>query len=434
MGDQSEGIGAVTRAANPRRVGLWAICVWGLLGASPLMSQLPTASAADLGLGSTRTATVFGFAAIATNPAGLGGGTGGFTLAFLPIAASSGLDPIQLSDLARYSDRVVPDAVREEWLNRVRLNGGQSGSVGVSATGLALTVGNLGFQLSTRAAGTLRLNSDATELVLFGNAGRTGEPEDFVLDGSRIDGFAVSTAAISWGAKVARNLAVGATGKFMAGNGVVVARDGGSAVTNDPVALNLKFPSLVTAAASNGHDSGSGVGLDVGAQWWQDDWGFGATVRNVFNTFAWDRDKLTYRPGTALFDGSDSQSDFEERPGAAAPASLLTALADLTFEPEVSLGASWQAGSQVSLSGEVRNRFGDGMAFEPAFQLGVGAEFTAIPWMPLRLHTAKISGGLQVGGGASLILGSLQASWALARRTGPDDQVVAAFSLTWGSR
>ena len=406
----------------------------GLLAAAPVSAQLPSASAADLGMGGARTATVRGFAAIATNPAGLGMSGPGFSLAILPVGASSGLDPIQLADLANYSDRLVPASVREQWLDRVARAGDQSGTMGLSVTAAAFTIGSLGFQFSTAVAGELSLNADATELVLFGNAGRTGEPRDFSLEGSKIDGYAISTAAISYGARLNRNVSLGATLKFMAGNGVIIARDGGSAVTSDPVAVNLRFPSLVTADGSNGHDSGSGTGLDLGVQWRHDDWSFGATIRNAFNTFEWDLDKLAYRPGTALFDGSDSESDFDERPGAAAPAALLTTLDGLTLDPEVALGASWYVDRDLRLSGEFRNRFGDGVALEPKFHLGAGAEFTGLNWLPLRVHAAKVSNGVQFGGGLSLVLGPVHASWSLAGRSGDlDDEVMGAFSLTFGS-
>ena len=80
----------------------------------------------------------------------------------------------------------MPDAVRDEWLAQVLEAGGQTGSVSAGGTPIALTIGPVGIQVSSRASAEVAdLSTDAAELLLYGNAGRTGEPRDFDLGEAR---------------------------------------------------------------------------------------------------------------------------------------------------------------------------------------------------------------------------------------------------------
>ena len=255
----------------------------GLAFPSTASAQLASASAAELGFGSP-VANARGITAIATNPAALAHRPG-FSLSLGPVSAESGLDPITLADLADYSGEVVPASVRNSWLDLIAAEGGQAGRVDLGVTALAMTLGDFGFQFSVLGSADLLLNADGAELLLFGNAGRTGQPRDFELGGSRIDGFLVSTAAVGWGFRATPRLSLGVTGKFHTGHGFIVARDGGSTVSSDPVEVSLRFPTLATLEDSDGVDGGNGFGLDVGARYVHGWWTFGATVRNLVNTF-----------------------------------------------------------------------------------------------------------------------------------------------------
>ena len=120
---------------------LVALAAWGLMPA-PATAQLANASASALGLSGNNTATVRGFGAISVNPAGLAMPGSGFSLTFplLSIQARSGLDPITLSDLTDFEDIVVPDATKQTWLDEITADGGQTGTVGVDISELALTL------------------------------------------------------------------------------------------------------------------------------------------------------------------------------------------------------------------------------------------------------------------------------------------------------
>ncbi len=405
--------------------------------AAPASAQLANASATTLGLSGNATATARGLAALSVNPAGLGMPGSGFTLAIVPLQLRSGLDPVTLKDLNDVAGVRVSAATREEWLDRIADAGSESGAIGVDVSGLGLSVGRFGIQLSTVVAADMNLAPDVTELMLFGNAGRTGRAVDITLTGSDVTAFAVSTVGASVGFPIARDdgaMAVGATVKYSVGHGIVVGRVTSGSVRADPLVVSLDFP-VVMNAEKGGINNGSGIGLDVGFQMKSGAFGLGAAVINAVNSFKWDEEKLVYRPGTARFDVNGSTDDFEERPLATAPAALVTPVADMKFDPTLSVGASYDVSEAFTLSADVRNRFGDGMALAPKMHAGVGAEFRGLKVLHLRGGAAIVTDGMEFAGGASLVLGPVSLTGAAGKRTGDlDDTTIGQFTLSFGGR
>ena len=397
-------------------------------------AQVPQASAAALGLGGNVTAGARGFAAVANNPAGLAHpASPGFSLAIPAIEIRTGLGPIELSDLADWEGELIPTATKTEWLQRVVDAGGQSGALDVGVTAFALSVGAIGVQAGAIAGGETDLTPDAAEILLFGNAGRTGAPGDFDLTGSAVDAFALSTVAVSYGFRASPRLSLGVTGTYVWGNGILVGRDMGSIVENDPLGVELAFPLITPDFEEGGFDRGTGVGLDVGALWDGPMLTLGATIRNLFHTFEWSVDELYYRPGEATFYQGESSSDFDEQPASAAPAEILELLEDRTIEPVFSVGALWRPSSLLHVTADVRKRVSGGLEIGPELYVGAGAELRALSILPLRAHAAVVTGGVQVGGGATLVLGPVNLSGAAAYRTDDgDDGVIGMFTLSFG--
>jgi hypothetical protein len=276
----------------------------------------------------------------------------------------------------------------------------------------------VGLQLSSVARGVLALNPDAAELLLYGNAGRTGEPRDFQLEGSRLDGFAISTIALSYGFRATPRLSLGVTGKYSVGHGLAVGRDLGSTLTADPVSVELAFPAILNSSEDAGFDMGSGIGLDLGAIWEADGFRVGATIQNVLSTFQWSLDRFSYIPGTMFFEQGSSADDFEEQPAEAAPRNMRDAVEDLTPGPVFSVGAELTDIPDWRIMADIRTRTSGRLALGPDFHAGVGAEFQGLSFLPLRGHAAVVSGGVQLGGGLSVIVGPLHLSGAAAVRTG----------------
>jgi len=383
----------------------------GLCAAS-VGAQLPNASPAATGLSGAYTARARGYDAVAWNPANLGlAGNPGFSLTLLAVQGSSGLDPISLSDVADYSGKVLPAAQREAWLQTVTQNGGENGRFGGGVTWAALSAGPLAFQVATSATGTTKLNPDAFEAVMFGNAGRTGELRTLNLRGSNAHAAGFTTAGLSYGfeigdaAKTGRHFALGITGKYVMGNALAIAEDQGTTTASDAVTVN--FP-VVYSNPDSSTAVGNGFGADLGLAWTRDKLSFGATVQNVFNTFKWDETKLLSKPGSALFDGTTNSSDFDDQPFANAPAALRNQVADEKFKPTIAAGVAYALRRSITVSADVRQQLGDVLLIGPKTTVGAGIDYRWLPLLRLRGGASYVTDGWGLSGGAGLQFGKYE--------------------------
>jgi hypothetical protein len=356
--------------------------------------------------------------AAAWSPANLGlRGNPAFSLRALSAGGVSGLDPVTWSDFTGYGDGTIPREVRLSWLDRVAAAGAQKGQADGGVTALAFSAGRVGVHVGASGYARASLSPDAMEALFFGNAGRTGQPRDLRLAGSSVRGAAFGTAAVSYGQPVADvaggRLALGVTGKYVRGGGVLRAEDEGSSVTASDLAV--RFPIV----HSQGSEAGTGYGVDVGAAWQAVGSGVSLAVRveNVVNTFAWDAAQLRYRAGTASFDGTTSSSDFDERPYADAPQALRDAIAAEKFAPTLGAGLAFRRSSSLLLTIDARRQLGgdETIVIGPKTHVGVGVESRALRVLPLRAGAAYVTGGWQAAAGTGLRLGAfeLAASYAL---------------------
>jgi len=422
--------------------GFGALCITLAFSSSPLSAQLPAGSAAALGTGNNYTALARGVSAMGVNPAGLGmPDSPGFSLTFLPVAGHQALDPIGLSDLSDVAGTVISNATKDDWVQRIADAGGQTGGFGADITALAFTAGPVGVQFSTLIRGQATLNAAGAELLLYGNAGKTGEAQDYSLQGSSVSVMAVSTVGVSFGLPMSvegedgatSTFAVGGTVKYSMGNALAFGEDLGSQIRSDPLGVDINFPMIATDSADAGINHGTGMGLDLGATWKQGPWAVGLAVQNLFHSFEWVLDGMSYIPGTVFWDAdADAESDFDSRPASQAPTALQDAVAELKFKPQIALGAAYDATEDLTVTGDFHKRLGDGIEVGPDLHVGVGMEYRAIPFLPIRLGAAKITDGFQFGGGLSLALGPVYLSWAGALQKGDLDGAVGSFSLSFG--
>ena len=405
-------------------------------------AQLTNASASTLALAGNQTASVRGFGAISVNPAGLAMPGSGFSLALLPLRGQVGLAPITLWELAEFQGVLVPASTKEVWLNEIIAAGGEQGSVGADITVLAFTAGNLAFLLSATGSMDATIPAGVAEGVLYGNAGRTGEATDLSLIGATIKSFGVSTAALSYALPLTDALAFGVTGKYIRGHGVAVARSVSGALESDPIRGTLDFAAVTTCADDTSMlceqdlaNGGSGYGLDLGMMLNLGGITLGGSVQNLVNTFEWDETRLGYRPGTLLFEEGSSATDFDEQPFDNAPADIKAIIRDYTFQPSYRLGAALDVTSALTLTGDIHGELGDdGISLGQRYHTGVGAELRA-GFIHLRGGVAKITDGMQYGGGASLVLGPVNLSAAGGLQRGEDSEtLLGQFVLSFGNR
>ena len=409
-------------------VALIAAVGLGGINATPAEGQLANASAASLGLSGNNTATARGFSAISVNPAGLGMPGSGFSLALMGVQGRSGLDPLNLADFNDVAGTLMSAAVKDNWLSRIDAAGGLSGSFGAEVSEIALTMGNFGLQVSTVVGGSVTLPTGIAEAMLYGNAGRTGSPTDLSLSGASIDGFAISTAGLS--------LAIGATFKYSVGHGVAVGRSTAGSVQSNPIRVDVDFPIVLTSEAADFANGGKGIGLDLGFMMKQGNLSFGASIQNAVNTFAWEEGELAYRPIDVEFEQSTSSAETDEQAYAGAPATLKALVTAMTIKPSLQVGAALDLSDDLTISGDLHNRFSDGgIAFTPKFHLGAGAEFRGLKVIHLRGGAAIITDGIQYSGGLSLVLGPVNLSAAAAVQTGDlGENFLGQFTFSLGNR
>jgi len=394
----------------------------------PVSAQLPNASTAALGMGDNYTAVARGYQAVAWNPALLGvPGGPAHSLMAGQFRLVTGLDPVTLGDIADHEGEVVSLETRRRWLRRIGANNGESGVGGADVTWFAGQLGRFGVQVSTTGRAAAELSPGAAELFLFGNAGYLdGEPRAIDIDDSRLDGSAVTTAALSYAQPIvagAGTFSLGATVKYAVGHFMMLGENHGSSITADPT-IDLQFPLVST---NGGLRNGSGIGFDVGVAYAVDRLTVGAVLENVFNTFEWDTGNLVYRPGAALLDGDNFDTDFEKQPFVSAPADLRRRVDDAGFGRALRAGVAYGVDDALTLSADIHSRFG-GTDFtdEPDFHAGAGAQYQVAPFLQLRGGAAAISGGVQVGGGIGLQLGPIGIDAAFARR---GDQTIGMFTV-----
>jgi hypothetical protein len=388
-----------------------------LIGCARIASaQLPSASTRALGMGDNYTAVARGFAAVAWNPALLAlPGNPASSFAVLPARGIAGFGPVTLADINSYGGQYVPSATRENWLQAIEQSGKEHGVGGGDVTELALQMGRVALQVSTSFRLTGDLTPGAAELLLFGNAGRNGAPQDLILNNSRLVGHAVSTVAVSYARPVV-STTVGITLKYMMGHGLLIGSDQGSSITDDP-AVRLKFPVVSSLSDGANFNSGRGLALDVGFAKAYSDFTFAFALQNLMTSFAWDLSQLELRNGIARFDDTTRVSDFSARGYEAAPFGLKDLVAKAVFKPSFSAGVAYEASRSVTLSSDVRARFGESIIQDdPRLHLGVGAELRALDILPIRAGAAVVFGGYEVSGGLGLNLGPLSLGASVMKR------------------
>lgn len=409
------------------------------------LAQLSSASAAALGMGENYTGVARGFNALAWNPANLGlPGNPGFSLAIPSLRLTAGLDPIGLSDLADFEGRVIPDDVKARWLDEITREGSQEGGAGAGG-GVAVSVWKIAAQVSGELRGVVELGPQAAELLLFGNAGRTGQPRDLGLEGSNLDVAAWTTAAVGFaiplrweiGPVPRSRFAVGAALKYTIGHLLIHGEDMGSLITADPLRADVDFPIVQTDTATEEFNNGTGIGVDIGAAWQGAEWTLSVAVQNVVNTFEWDEEKLFFRPGEALWDAEQQTSNFDAQPLSQVPpqlrAFLESFLDDQKFRPRLLAGVAYDLTPNVTLSGDFQQQFGEGIRVGPKTHVGVGAELR-VPVLVLRAGLAVVTSGFQFGGGAGLHLGPVNLSGSIARRSSDlGSDTIGMVSLTFGA-
>ena len=298
-----------------------------------------------------------------------------------------------------------------------------------------MSVGPVGFQVSTVGKTNASLGPDAFELAMFGNAGRTGTTRDMTLVGTGADGWGATTAALALGIPLPEtkggSLAAGATLKYTVGHVVAAARDDGSVITASPIGIDLALPSIVPDSFNV--NNGTGMGLDLGLAWEDSTLAVSAAVQNVFHTFQWNLDAFAFRPGTVFGNADSTSTDFDPVPAASAPSTLQSELLAQSFAPIFVLGVAYRATERISVTADLRHVSGETLVHGEGSHIGMGVELRMIPFLPLRGGLSRISGGaVHLAAGFALELGPVHLSGAyLVEKNSPGEYRAATVVLSF---
>jgi hypothetical protein len=390
-----------------------------LLVASTATAQLPNSSVAAFGMGGNFTAVARGYEAVRWNPANLAMPNRPFiSLGVGIVNGNFGLDPVDVSTIHGYKVNAdVDDATKAQWVDLARQAGGQRIRLDGGVTPLALTVGPIGLHVGTQTYTRMNLSPDAWEAMLFGNAGNNGgQPKALDLTGTSVRVGAFTTGGLSIALPLPFKLtqgilsneraAIGITGKYVAGHGVVVAQDMGSVFgTNDTITFNL--PTILPdSSLDDDFMPGTGIGADIALAWSGGPWRVGVLAENVFNSFKWDTTRFAFVPNNGTFTVDSSEVDSEEVPFSQAPAELRDLLSKQAFKPALSIGVAFNPISSLTLTADLKSYTGgdEAIIFGSKSHIGVGAEWRLLGFLPLRGGVASLSDGWQAGAGFGLRL------------------------------
>lgn len=407
-----------------------AAALFALIAVLPASAQLANADISNVGLSDNATATARRFGAIAVNPAGLA--LPGSEFSLIPIVLSArgtvGISPVALWDVKGFEGKRIDENTKADWMRKIDQDGERI-SASFEVSPLALTFRNLGLQMSSVAAVHGSVPPDVAEVLLYGNAGRTGEPKTLDLEDGKVDVYAMSSAGLAFALPIpgvadwgigADHLAVGVTAKYVMGHVLAAARTSGN-LTADPAGAELDAWLVYTDYGKTGNLLGShGIGLDVGVMAGFGDLAVGAAVQNAFNTFSWAPSTLRFQPmkGELKLDprqtGSSTPFETTATSYEDAPDVVKAVISKLTFVPAMRLGAAYDVLDDLTISGDVHYRFGDeGIILGPGIHVGVGVEYRVLEWLHLMGGGAWVTGGIQFGGGAAFILGPVNVATAM---------------------
>jgi hypothetical protein len=402
------------------------IALVGMTGA-PAAAQLANPSPAAHGMAGSFTAAARGYSALSWNPAALGlsGGPQASATA-LTVFGLSGFGPVSPRDVSRWLGETVPLDVRQQWLEEIDQHGGQRGALDLDLTIGAFQAGRFAGHVSTTGRSFTDIPPGLASLILNPPQGPGGVPINDVT-GSVVDGSVYSTAAIGFGIPLPLQLAqaaVGVTGKYTIGHALGVSQP--SSITWTPTGGTFQFPLVYTPVVHNEEGnywirSGGGFGLDLAVAAEQGRLALAAVAHNVVNTFAWDHDRLRYRPLELTFADGGSGAAVDWQPLSTAPPEVRALVDDATFRPSFTVGAAFRWSDQLLVTADARAGTTDGIHSRPPVHAGTGVEVRPLPWLPVQAGVSWVNfgedrSGLILAGGLGVQLGSFHVSGSVARR------------------
>ncbi len=409
-----------------------------LLMPAMLKAQLPNPSTRALGMGEAYTSMARGYESVFWNPAMLATeGNPDFSISLPHADLEFDSNIYSFSDFRRYANHYLSSADKQTLMNKLAPDSSLTVSTKFNASLFGFSAGNFAFEIGTSGQGDLSVNSDAMQLLLYGNAGQTGPGQFFTANGSKGHAWAATTAAASFALPfyLQKNvLSVGITGKYTIGHFIGSAEDLGSRINANPsFSATEEAQTVYTSYGGNctsinflkggncGGKAGAGIGADLGAvlQMPDKEVTISAVIVNAINSMRWDKNRLIYER-TDCETARNSSGDFVKTCTDSTKLTTQSAInADSQardfqsylmensgFSRLIRLGFAVKKGN-LSIGNAMQLRLSNGLDEQPAALISAGLEYNILGFLPIRVgsswdfnnrKTISVGAGLQVKG------------------------------------
>ena len=377
-------------------VALVAILVGGMPACASDWTVLSTSTA---GAGMPMS---FGLESAYANPAHLGIATSeSLEIRLVGAGAGIGNNGFGFGDYRQYNGTHLDDADKRAILSNVP-NDGLQFVADAGATAFATRIGRWSLHTSAFGSARGRIDRDAVELILFGNAHQSAWEFENV-DG---EGLAAWKIALSHG----RSIGQLAGGRLYAGFSIARIRGLYYGRTDETYADLATANSGLTGSANLDAltaEGGNGWGMDIGLAWEPSkQWIASFKIENAVHTIRWDvNTEVTHYD--LVFDDltvdnyEDSLWTYDDT---TEPAPAFSR----GLPPQLHLGLG-RIGNRVKASALVSVGLGDRFAVSTTPRIAGGIEYSLLSILPLRMGIAAGgTSGFSVGWGAGLHVGPMR--------------------------
>jgi hypothetical protein len=417
---------------------------WPVLAGAQIVTGSPQAAA----LAGNGTMVSRGTRALGVNPALLGvRKRPSFSIALPATSFGATTDPITFKDIKPYQRTVVPHSVAESWLQRITDAGGLRTTAALQGDVLGLSIGPIAASLSAIGEATATLPPELAELLLFGNAGRTGEARDLTITGGAARTWGAGVVSLGFGRQLPlritgsadESFSLGVTGKYVASPGMAAMVTPSGRITSDPIGSDITVPFLVFNETKGGGVGATGYGLDIGAAWSAGPLALGVTLHDVVNTFRYRIESARVYRGYALATEDSSGAYMEEDLALDDPTvdpAIRARAHDLVkqarFTPTLRVSGAFTPMSWLTVTSDALAHSGsaDALTSLPKLSVGLGAEARLLSFLPVRGGVRVGNGYTTLRAGAGLRLFALRIDGAIGTTRGAGAGLDAAVGVT----
>jgi len=411
---------------------------------SEASAQMAAPSARSFAFAGSYVARARGYEASFWNPANLGlPDAPSWSLGLAGASAYLNNNSLSYGQISDLYGEFLDDATKSELLADIRAGEPDrmlEASADVGAHIIGASIWRFAFGVSSVGAGNLNVNSDAVELLLFGNAGEDGSGKDFSLDGSEAQAWAFTGGFASYAHPITipgldyfgMKFSVGATLKYGVAHTLARLFDRGTIMTANPLAVDVEAEAITSVDAS----AGQFWSLDLGAAMEYDrDLVVGVVLSNALANVSWNEEEFELHLLTAQADfdsttSNDTTLAFSELT-AEQQDQIIELLGAADVAKELRLGGVYRVTPMFTASFDYVELMGGNLRSRWDRTFSAGGELRPVSFLPLRIGLATDFGHLSYTGGFGIYAGPVHTDFAIGRwGVAGGDGIVGAISVS----